>query len=243
MCISGFDPSGGAGILSDIKTLEAHGVYGVGVCTAMTIQTESDFLSIRWEAAADILSALNKMLMHYEVEVVKVGIVENFEVLDSILSCIKEQSPEIKIIWDPVIRSTTGYRFWNANDERGKLNSLLEKVYLITPNFEEALSLFPSDSARESALTLSQYCSVLLKGGHDDVNRGRDTLFVDNIELIFESGNETVFPKHGSGCVLSSSIAANLSVGFDLKESIIKSKEYITQFLSSNESLLGYHNV
>ena len=79
MSIAGFDPCGGAGILADIKTFEQHKVYGLGVNTSQTLQTENDFISIRWETENDILNALEKLLTHYDVKAVKIGIVENIK--------------------------------------------------------------------------------------------------------------------------------------------------------------------
>src|SRR5665648_372914 len=81
MSIAGFDPCGGAGILADIKTFEQHNVYGLAINTAQTVQTENDFISIRWETEDHILKALETMLTHYNVKAVKIGIVEKISTL------------------------------------------------------------------------------------------------------------------------------------------------------------------
>ena len=115
MSIAGLDPSAGAGLLADIKTFEQHKVYGIGICSAQTLQTETEFFSIRWEKAGDIVTALEKMLMHYEVKVVKVGIVEDVNVLLKVVSAIHNINKDIKIIVDPILRSSSGYTFWKDN--------------------------------------------------------------------------------------------------------------------------------
>jgi hydroxymethylpyrimidine/phosphomethylpyrimidine kinase len=242
LSIAGLDPSGGAGLLADIKTFEQHKVYGLGVCTAQTLQTESEFLSIRWEKMQDIVAAIEKMLMHYQVKTVKIGIVESLGVLEKIVSAIYSADRDIKIVVDPIIASTTGYTFWREGTNSAELKNILSKVYLLTPNYNEISALSPGNQ-KESAKELSRFCNVLLKGGHNMEEPAIDHLFVKGeAERIIPDG-VTVHRKHGSGCVLSSAITANLAQGFDLITSCRLAKNYIERFLNSNDSLLGYHNV
>jgi len=240
LSIAGLDPSAGAGLLADIKTFEQHKVYGLGICTAQTLQTESEFLSIRWEKVNDIVTAIEKMLMHYQVRAVKVGIVESLSVLKKIVSTVYSADREIKIIVDPIVASTTGYTFWREAANAEELENILSKVYLLTPNYNEMSALRPGEE-KESAKELSRFCNVLLKGGHNMEEPAIDHLFVKGeAERIVPEG-VTVHRKHGSGCILSSAIAANLAQGFDLISSCRLAKNYIERFLNSNDSLLGYH--
>jgi hydroxymethylpyrimidine/phosphomethylpyrimidine kinase len=241
LSIAGLDPSGGAGLLADAKTFERHKVYGLGVCTAQTLQTESEFMSIRWEKPQDILAAVEKMLMHYEVKAVKIGIAENINVLQKIVSCIYSANKELKIIVDPIIKTGTGFRFWNNGIEKGKLNELLSMIYLLTPNFHEIKELYPELDERDAAEELSRYCNVLLKGGHNTSEPATDYLFMKGEAERIIPESVTIYSKHGSGCVLSSAITANLALGFDLIASCKLAKKYIEEFLASNETLLGYH--
>jgi hydroxymethylpyrimidine/phosphomethylpyrimidine kinase len=242
LSIAGFDPSGGAGILADIKTFEQHKVYGLAVITGVTLQTESEFASVRWESEADIIEGIEKMLGHYSVTAIKIGLVENAVMLQDILSAIQAFGKRIPVIVDPVITSSTGYGFWE-NEGVGK--ELLEKfrnILLLTPNFKEVLQLSSGGSAKEAARKLSAYCNVLLKGGHNNEEPGMDYLFTaEGIQRIPPSEGVT-YPKHGSGCVLSASIAANIAIGFGLAASCTIAKKYAEEFLRSNETLLGYHN-
>lgn len=243
LSIAGLDPSAGAGLLADIKTFEKHKVYGLGICTAQTLQTETDFLSVRWEKVENIILAIEKMMMHYDVKSVKIGIVENISSLQKIVLAINNLNKDVKIIIDPVIRSGTGFNFWDEEIDEEKLKNILSGVFLITPNYEEAVQLYPSNDAKKSAKELSKYCNVLLKGGHNEEEKGVDYLYSKNEVKKITGETENAFPKHGSGCVLSSAISANLALGLDLITSCKNAKKYIEQFLTSNETLLGYHYV
>ncbi len=244
LSIAGFDPSGGAGLLADIKTFEQHTVYGLGISTAQTLQTEDEFISIRWEQEQDILKSIETMLSRYEVKAVKIGIVENIRVLERIVSLVHHKNNSIKIVWDTVIKSSSGFSFWNNALDNEQLYQTLSKVYLITPNYNEAIQLMPlASDAKEGAKKLLTYCNVLLKGGHNEEEKGVDFLYTKNSIKRLEGNTDAMFAKHGSGCVLSAAITANLALGADLITACKKAKQYIEQFLSSNKSLLGYHYV
>ena len=241
--IAGFDPCGGAGILTDIKTFEQHKVYGLGINTAQTLQTENEFLSINWENKKAILEALETMLNNYDVKGIKIGIVENISTLQKIVSFIHKKNSAIKIVWDTVIKSSSGFNFWNEVMKEELLFSILSKIFLITPNYHEVLQLLPSQNAQESAKKLSAHCMVLLKGGHNAEAIGVDYLYTKNDMHILKANSTEISAKHGSGCVLSAAITANLALGFDLQTACTNAKKYIEQFLSSNKTLLGYHHV
>ncbi|MEO6230679.1 MAG: hydroxymethylpyrimidine/phosphomethylpyrimidine kinase [Ferruginibacter sp.] len=242
LSIAGMDPSAGAGLLADIKTFEQHKVYGLGISTAQTLQTERAFFSVKWEETDAIAEAIKKMLAHYDVSAVKIGIVENISTLNEIVSLISLTNNKIKIVLDPVIKSSTGFSFWNEISQ-DILLEMLTKIFLITPNYHEVLQLFPSTDAKKSAQELSRYCNVLLKGGHNKEETGVDYLYTKNGVEKMTAQTENVFPKHGSGCVLSAAITANIALGDDLAVSCKKAKKYIEQFLTSNETLLGNHHV
>jgi hydroxymethylpyrimidine/phosphomethylpyrimidine kinase len=242
MSIAGMDPSAGAGLLADIKTFEQHRVYGLAISTSQTLQTDDQFFSTRWEETDDILEAIEKMLMNYKVKAIKIGIVKNIGALDQIVSLINTIDSNIKIVLDPVIKSSTGFSFWDQIDQV-VFFQLLKKIFLLTPNYHEVLQLFPSTDTKKSAAELSAYCNVLLKGGHNKEEAGVDYLYTQNGVEKMTAKTENVFPKHGSGCVLSAAITANISLGDDLAVSCKKAKKYIEQFLTSNETLLGNHHV
>ena len=242
-----FDPSGGAGLLADIKTFEAHGVSGMGAVSALTFQNDCEFDGVKWIEADEIVKQISTLKRRFEFLVVKIGLVQNLETLETIISsCLLPADPDSKrdclLIWDPIIKASAGFEFHDSVD-RTKLFSLLKNIFLITPNTEEVKFLSGINDPKKAAAELSKHCHVLLKGGHNEEEPGVDYLFVDNhIEKIMPI-EKNVFPKHGSGCVLSAAIVANLALENDLITSCRKAKKYIEQFLSSHHSLLGIHHV
>ncbi|WP_076393725.1 hydroxymethylpyrimidine/phosphomethylpyrimidine kinase [Chryseobacterium gambrini] len=238
MSIAGFDTSGGAGVLADIKTFEQLKVQGLAVCTAMTLQTESEFYTLQWQPIDEILSAINVLMKKYKVEAVKIGVVKNAEFLDQITKKIKSINPEVKIVWDPVLKSTSEFSFFDLNTI-SNVKNVLQKIDLVTPNYNEYNVL------KEHLFEPSENgCSVLIKGGHREDKIGTDILWENGKEISIKSNNTTsvFYPKHGSGCVLSSSIASHLAKGENLQNACRKGKQYIEKFLTSNQMLLGFHS-
>lgn len=242
MSIAGFDPSGGAGLLADIKTFEQHGVYGLAVNTANTIQTEHSFHAVNWASLDDVLSTIDTLMDAYPVQYVKTGIVPSFDFLSSVVTYLKQKNAGIRIITDPVIRSSSGFSFHDrpASDN---ITNILKHIYLLTPNIQEAEWLSGKQDTRDAALALSAHCPVLLKGGHSTAEPGTDHLYTKDGTITLKPGRKDATAKHGSGCVLSAAITANLALGDDLLTACTKAKNYVEQFLSSHPSLLGYHHV
>ena len=241
LSIAGFDPSGGAGILADIKTFEANQVCGMGVLSALTFQNDILFEGLKWIEADEILKQISVLKKRFEFSVVKIGLIKNMEVLETVISDLKQSLPGCQIIWDPIVRASAGFPF-HSHFEQEQLFFILKNCFLVTPNTDEVQFLTGIDSPKEAAQLLAKYCSVLLKGGHSKEEPGVDYLFrQDTIEKLFPTGKE-VFAKHGSGCVLSAAIASNLAKGNDLTTACRKAKIYVEQFLSSNETLLGRHD-
>lgn len=240
LTIAGFDPSGGAGLLADCKTFEQHGVYGFGVCTAWTVQTDDSFFNIHWLSAEQIIEQLQPLMNKFVVSACKIGIIDSLETLLEVIGFLKENSPSIQIVWDPVLKASAGYDF-HAMDTFHNLDVVLAAVTLVTPNYNELQQL---QAIRGEALIKDDravFCPVLLKGGHRPDALGTDTLYEPAGQTIIAAGVEKVFPKHGSGCVLSASITARLAQGATLQQACREAKQYTELFLNSNQSLLGYH--
>jgi hydroxymethylpyrimidine/phosphomethylpyrimidine kinase len=240
LVLAGYDQSAGAGVLADAKTLEAHGVYGYAVCTGFTFQNERRIHKIQWFSEGDISEQIDMCFQSAHFAWAKIGITRSAGMMQYIIQCLRGQHPGIRIVWDPVLRSGAGTNFWEGIDP-AVFEALVLQVYLLTPNWDEMGWLYPGQDPLESARRLSAHCHVYLKGGHDPVHPGRDYLFSQGECRILEPAVRTVWPKHGSGCVLSASLAANLSLGYGLPVAAVRSKRYIEQFLVSNTSLLGWH--
>lgn len=243
LSIAGFDPSGGAGILADIKTFEQHQVYGLSIITANTIQTEDEFNVIKWIDLDFVLKSIETLFEKYDILAVKIGIVPSLDYLKSIVEEIRKHSAEVKIVWDTVLKSTTEFEFISIEDQ-SELMSVLEEIDLITPNYQEILKLLPQKtSAEKTAKILSEHCALLLKGGHNPKKNGTDYLFIKNEKITLNPKTTVATEKHGSGCVLSSAITANLALNNDLPKSCQKAKLYIENYLNTNNTKLGYHYV
>lgn len=242
LTIAGFDPSGGAGLLADIKTFEQHQCIGMAVQTANTIQTEDEFLSVNWIDEAIVIKQLETLLSKYKFKYVKIGLIPNLEFLKKAITICKAENPNVKIIWDPILSASAGYSF---SHDLNKLESILKKIFLITPNWNEIKVLANNENAIEGAKQLSKLTKVLLKGGHNKEGLGKDYLFDNETQKRFNPKKtvKPIYPKHGSGCTFSSAIAANLQQGYPLQKTILKSKRYIEGFLSSNKTLIGRHRL
>lgn len=239
MSIAGYDPSGGAGLLADIKTFEQLTVQGLGICTAMTVQTELQFFSIEWHPLETILSSIDILMKNYPIKAIKIGVVKDAEFLIEIIKTIKLNSSEAIIVWDPVLKSTSEFSFFDLNTI-SKLKNVLSQIDLLTPNYNEYRIL------QENRLlnNAENSCSVLIKGGHREDKQGTDILWKNGIEILIEPNdkNQVFYPKHGSGCVLSSAITCHLAKGENLETACRKGKSYIEKFLTSNPTLLGFHS-
>ena len=244
LSIAGFDPSGGAGLLADIKTFENMGCYGLAVNTANTIQNDSKFEACHWSSEAIILQQLELLLESFSLEVVKIGIVEDLQILNKVIDKLLLKNRSIRIIWDPVLKSSSGFSFQEPQEFQKNLESILERIFVVTPNFDEIKIFYSELTMEEKIRKITGKTNLYLKGGHRVENIGLDELFTTEGDCFrLEPCRTGCSEKHGSGCVLSSALAAHLALGNSLMEAAQKAKSYIEKVLASNQTLLGYHNV
>lgn len=229
LSIAGFDPSAGAGVLADIKTFEQHKVYGLGVTSALTYQNDSSFDGVRWCPENEIMSQIIP-LQKYNIKAIKIGLIENISVLELLLDQLKIIFPLAFIIWDPILKASAGFEFHNNSQIP---TEILSNIDLITPNLDEFNQLGFQNGLPD--------CAVLLKGGHAETNKGTDVLYFQNKQFTIEGNTLPHTEKHGTGCVLSSAICANIALGNELPDACKNAKAYIEKIISSNNSKLGYH--
>ncbi|MFI5203006.1 MAG: hydroxymethylpyrimidine/phosphomethylpyrimidine kinase [Flavobacteriales bacterium] len=239
MVFAGLDPSGGAGLLADIKTIECSKAYGFGVATALTIQDDKKCYNVEWLPIDKILAQAEPLIKKFKPLVIKTGIINGSEMLGAIISFCKKNVPDCRVIVDPVLSASSGYDFVK---ESTTFKSQLPSCELITPNWTEVKTISGNDNAIVGAKELSKSCAVLLKGGHNESEKGCDYLVRSEKAVAMKPGKGKYFDKHGSGCVLASAIAANLAKGFDLHRACLRGRSYIQQYLSSDVSLLGIHS-
>jgi len=241
LTIAGFDPSGGAGILADIKAFEAHHCLGFAVCTANTIQNENEFIAPNWINEEEVFDQLNIILKQYQFDYVKVGLIPNLQFFKKIITTLNTQHPAPKIIWDPILSASAGFDF---KHDLSTLKEILKDIYLITPNWNEVKQLSRNEDALKGAEELSNYTNVYLKGGHNDENLGKDYLFFEEKRYSFNPRyKKPIYAKHGSGCVFSSALVANLTKRYSILKACLRSKRYVEKYLSGTNELLGYHKI
>lgn len=239
LTIAGFDPCGGAGLNADLKTFENHKVYGLSVCTSLTYQNEDEFVAVNWISFENIVRQIDILLNKYQITFVKIGLIENLSVLNNIIDYLKSKNPLIKIVWDPILASGTGFNF-HLSPDNSLINEILTKVFMLTPNFIESEILFKQFGGIKEYVK-SHKTIVLIKGGHRKSENNFDELYQSDKLTIFNGENFRALGKHGTGCVLSSSVLANLALGESIEESCRKAKRYVEKFMQSNKGKLGYH--
>ena len=241
LSIAGFDPSGGAGLVADAKAMEAQGAYGLTVATAITVQHESAFERVEWLAQELILQQLEVLMQQYPIYFCKIGLIENWEVLQAVVQRLRLLQPSIFIVVDPIFRASAGFNFEHATALEA-LVDWLPSIDLLTPNAQELKRInLEEDDLLAIARKLAPLTSILYKGGHNVVQKGVDILLHQGEEHHLLPAELSPYEKHGSGCVLSASIVAHLAKGMPLLEACATAKVYTTQFLNTNPSLLGYH--
>ena len=229
--IAGFDPSAGAGILADIKAFEHCKVYGQAVCTAFTIQNEDFFEKPNWLNWGQIKSQLQILSRVRDFCYAKIGLVENPETLEKIFKWLRKKYPDIFIIWDPILKASSGFKFHKQNAVTWQ--KLLAYANLITPNLLEAEFL---DIAKGSPKT-----AVLVKGGHaSNSQKSEDLLFLPNSPAPAKFTSKRIKKeRHGSGCTLSALILANFAKYKDLEKAIRISKKTMLGFFENGNGKLG----
>ncbi|REE01780.1 hydroxymethylpyrimidine/phosphomethylpyrimidine kinase [Marinoscillum furvescens] len=241
LCIGGMDPSGGAGLLADIKTLHQFGVNGFGVTTAITYQNESAFEGLEWVAPEQLIRQLAPLLgKGHSISAIKIGLIQDLEVLDALLKYLQQQLPNTPVIWDPVLSASAGWTFHNELDGE-VLRSALSRVGVLTPNLPESRQLATVLGLEQ--LTLLHGPHLLLKGGHHE-GEPVDRLY-HNGTLIHELSGERLEGKslHGSGCVFASALAAGIAKGKNLITAFAHAKNYVYELIKASETPLGKHHL
>ncbi len=241
LSIAGFDPTAGAGVVSDIKTFESNSVYGLGVVSALTWQTDVTFEKVEWIEIDKIISQVEMLLNRFNVRHIKIGLIENLDVLQQLVCYLQMKIEHPVIVFDPILKASAGFVF--HNDMQRQFFDLIDNIYCVTPNLPEATQLFGEENLHDKLIELSDKVNIYLKGGHGVKSIATDQLFTK--KQVYPHSNERLATgeKHGSGCVLSSNLTAQLALGRDIIMAAEKANIHTYNFLASNEGLLGYHQL
>jgi hydroxymethylpyrimidine/phosphomethylpyrimidine kinase len=240
LSIAGFDPSAGAGVLADIKTFENNGVYGFGVTSALTWQNDIEFEKVEWIDYYKIVQQIQILLRRFDIQHIKIGLIENMHILHDLIHFLNKNINNPVIVYDPVMKASAGFVFHHEANEH--FTKTMRDVYCITPNLPEAEQIFGKDGMHTKLIQYSTHVNVFLKGGHaEDDTLSTDTLFAAHKTHTFSNIRLPNGKKHGSGCVLSSALTAQLALGNGLITASANANKYTYHFLASNDTLLGSH--
>ncbi|KQS33483.1 bifunctional hydroxymethylpyrimidine kinase/phosphomethylpyrimidine kinase [Dyadobacter sp. Leaf189] len=248
LTIAGSDSGGGAGIQADLKTIAALGAYGASAITALTAQNTMGVRSIHAVPPAFLKEQIEAVFDDIAVDAVKIGMVNTIEVAQVIAEMLERYKPGF-VVFDPVMVSTSGSRLIRDETVAVLWEVLFPLVHLITPNLDEARILISEkiDSVEAMKMAAEEMVrrgcnAVLLKGGHL-VAPVLSDIFArkDQDTLILESSYIDSRNVHGTGCTLSSAIAAFVAAGNSVPESIIFAKEYISGAIAAGKDVTTGH--
>ena len=238
LSIAGSDSSGGAGIQADIKTMSANGVYAMTAVTALTAQNTTGVTDILDSTPAFLSAQLDAVFTDIFPDAVKIGMVSSAELISVIAQKLRQYGAR-HIVVDPVMVATSGSRLLREDAVEALKTELLPLAEVATPNIPEAEILAdmpirtPADMEAAARKISEQYgCAVLCKGGHD-LNDANDLLWKDSAGYWFNGRRINNPNTHGTGCTLSSAIAANLAKGMALEDAVRRAKEYISGALAA----------
>ena len=242
LTIAGSDCSGGAGIQADIKTMTMNGVYAMSAITALTAQNTTGVRKIQESTPEFLEQQIDAVFEDIFPDAVKIGMVSSSEIVCVIADRLKYHKAK-NIVVDPVMVATSGSSLMKTDAVKTLIDVLLPIATLVTPNIPESevlsgISIENKEDMQMAAKTIGDKysCAVLLKGGHS-INDANDLLYA-NGEFKWFYGKRIDNPNtHGTGCTLSSAIAANLAKGFNVSDSVRKAKEYISDALAAGLDL------
>ena len=243
LTIAGSDSSAGAGIQQDVKTMAAIGVYAATVITAVTSQNTMGITDVMPMPPQVVKSQLDAVLSDLNVKVVKIGMLPNAEVAHVVADVLRayKQTHVCAIILDPIMVSTSGRAIMDADCIRVVIRELFPLCTLITPNLLETKRIV--QEMGDAALTIEALASsigvnILVKGGHADADDLSDCLYLPDGEATYFATERIISTNlHGTGCTLSSAIAAYLLLNEDLKKAIARAKQLLTMAIKQGKNV------
>ncbi|GAB3496839.1 bifunctional hydroxymethylpyrimidine kinase/phosphomethylpyrimidine kinase [Flexivirga lutea] len=243
LTIAGTDPSGGAGISADLKTFSALGAFGTVVVTAVVTQNTRGVAAIHQLDGRTVAGQLTNLLDDVRVDAVKIGMLGTAEVTEAVADVLRARRPG-PVVLDPVMVATSGHRLLPADAVAALRDELVPLADLITPNLPEAADLLGVAEATSvcemdrQLRALAQLTSgVLLKGGHLDGPESTDLLLVDGRMTEFDTPRVDTRNTHGTGCTLSSAIAALRPQRDSWADAVRDAKTYLTGALRAADTL------
>lgn len=253
LSIAGSDPSAGAGIQQDLKTITAMGCYGATVITAITAQNTMGVQGVLPVPALDVQRQIYSVLDDLDVKAVKIGMIPNLEVAVAVVTSLSEHPAAhgVPVVFDPVMVSTSGRELMSPQCLDYIRDRLMRMCTLITPNIPETETLVACKLTTPDVIDMAgkRLCSsfntaFLIKGGHGTGDHVTDRLYIpDGTVTGFISPRIESTNMHGTGCTLSSAIASALAQGYDLIEAVRMGKDMVTGAILNGQHLgIGHGN-
>jgi len=238
--IAGSDSGGGAGIQADLKTFSALGVYGASVITALTAQNTLGVQAIHDVPADFIAAQMDSVFSDLAVGAVKIGMLSQVSVIETVAAGL-DRHKAANIVLDPVMVATSGDRLLNPDAVSALRNVLIPRAALVTPNLLEAAALLDQPVAlgeddmlaQGQALIARGAKAVLMKGGHGQGERSTDLLVAPGSVVRLDAPRIDTRNTHGTGCTLSSAVAAGLAKGFPLGQAVAEAKDYVSAAIAA----------
>ena len=245
LTIAGFDPSSGAGITADIKTIAAHGCYGVACITALTVQSTMGVKKVSAVNPETVTNTLEELARDLDIAAVKIGMLASGKVVRAVIDFLTRNKPP-NVVLDPVLKPTLGVDLVDASGAELIAEKLLSLSEVITPNVEEAAALtgLPvagPEQMKNAAVKLHRLGApnVVVTGGH--LEKAIDLLsfsFRGNFEQqLFTAQRQHSTSTHGTGCAFSTAIACHLACGRGVPEAVLLAKAYVTAAISKAQSI------
>jgi hydroxymethylpyrimidine/phosphomethylpyrimidine kinase len=254
LTIAGFDPSGGAGIVADVTTIVRFGGRPAAAITSLTFQNAAGVFGSTHETAKSLRAQVLPIIEEAHIAALKIGMLPTAELVSEVVSLIREGRLPAPVL-DPVMKSSSGYELMEADAVETLKRDLLPLVRLVTPNIPEAVTLsgreISDEQGMRAAATMLRELgarAVLIKGGHLKQESGAGSqepeLSTEAIDVLDENGAVTIFrgrwidagPVRGTGCRLSSAIAALLAEGKSLPDAVAAAKQFVTAEIQNSES-------
>lgn len=249
LTIAGFDPSSGAGITADIKTIAAHGCYGVACITALTVQSTAGVRRVEPVDPALVTDTLEELAADIEISAVRIGMLGSGKVVKAVADFLDGRSGKARlqnVVLDPILRSSSGMELLDATGAQLLLQRLLPLADVVTPNVDEAaamtgLKVTGLDEMKTAAGRLHEggASAVIVTGGHLD--KAIDLLSFKTkhgVEHeVFKAERQRSNSTHGTGCAFSTAIACHLALDRGLAEAALLAKTYVTAAISYGHPL------
>jgi hydroxymethylpyrimidine/phosphomethylpyrimidine kinase len=244
LAIAGSDPSGGAGVQADLKTIAALGGYGMAALTALTAQNTQGVHAVRRVPAPFVMRQVDAVLADIRVDAVKTGMLGSAATVRALAALLARAAVPVRVV-DPVLIAKGGARLTSDRTLAAVRSALLAQATVITPNLPEAAALLgsaepesvPAMHAAARALRALGSQAVLLKGGHLPGDTCVDVLCDADGTTEFAAARIPTTHTHGTGCTLASALATLLARGLDLPAAVAAAKDYVTAAIRAGEAL------